>query len=138
MFTATGEPASGHLDDGLHDGALSRDGFGVGLVVALGFDQVYQLVGQVDVGVFQRVGLDGTQRTNLRCIVAGLARSEGFLPGRAAHWLQTLLVGEAGQGYLANRTALVVAEVSKHHAGAVDGQVVDLTGRIAVLCWRIT
>jgi hypothetical protein len=45
--------SSGHLDDGLHDGAFSGNGLGVGLVVALRLDQVDQLAGQVDVGVFQ-------------------------------------------------------------------------------------
>ena len=39
------EPASGHLNDGLHDGALSGDGLGVCLVVALRLDQIDQFVG---------------------------------------------------------------------------------------------
>src|SRR5690349_15257962 len=67
-------PASGHLNDGLHDGALSRDGLGVRLVVALRLNQVDQFVGQVDVGLFQGVGNDRTQSTSLRRIVARDAR----------------------------------------------------------------
>mgnify|MGYP006201538127 CR=1 FL=1 len=74
------KPQSGHLNDGLHDGALGRDGLGVRLIVALALDQVYQLVGQVNVGLFQRVGSDRPQGTGFRCVVARDTRSESLFP----------------------------------------------------------
>ena len=88
--------ASGHLNDGLHDGALGGDGLGICLVVTLGLDQLDQFVGQVDVGLFQRVGHDRTQGAGLRRIDPSHARREGFFPAGPANWLQALLVGEAG------------------------------------------
>src|SRR5476649_1951081 len=87
--------ASGHLNDGLHDGALSGDGLGVRLIVALGLDQVYQLVGQVDVGVLQGFGHDRTQGAGLRGVETRLTRRIGFFPSGAARRLQALFVVEA-------------------------------------------
>lgn len=51
-------PLSTQVDDGLGDGAFSLDGLGVGLIVALGHDQVHQLVGQLDVGILQCTSLN--------------------------------------------------------------------------------
>jgi len=130
--------ASGHLDDGLHDGALSGDGLGVRLIVALGLDQVHQLVGQVDVGVLQGVGHDRTQGTDLRGIKTRLARREGFFPGGAAGWLQALLVVEAGQGDLADGFALLVAEGREQYTAAVDFKPGDLAGGVAISGRRVT
>ncbi|MNV24926.1 hypothetical protein D3C71_1160060 [compost metagenome] len=77
--------------------------------------------------------MDLTQGTGLRCVVARLTRGVSLLPTGAAHWLQALLVGEAGQRQLTDRLGLVVAEVGQHHTAAVDGQVGDLTRCVAVL-----
>jgi hypothetical protein len=135
LWSAT---ASGHLDDGLHDGALGGDGLGVRLIVALGLDQVHQLIGQVDVGVLQGVGHDRTQGTGLRAVKAWLARGESLSPGGAAGWLQALFVVEAGQRDLADGLALLVAERGEQHAAAVDFQASDLAGGVAIGDRRVT
>ena len=47
-------PASAHVYQGLHDLILCLDSLGIGLISALGNDQVNQLGGQIDIGRFQR------------------------------------------------------------------------------------
>lgn len=64
---------SPQIDDGLRDSAFGFDGLGVRLIVALGDDQIDQLVRKLDVGVFQRTCLQGTERTGAGRIADRLA-----------------------------------------------------------------
>ena len=57
---------STQVENGLRDGTVGFDGFGIGLVVTLSDDQVNQLIRQLHVGIFQRTGLQSPQRSATR------------------------------------------------------------------------
>lgn len=57
---ATALSASGHLKGGLHNGAFSRYCLGVSLIIALSFDELDQLRGQVHIGTFKRRARDSS------------------------------------------------------------------------------
>jgi len=117
-------PASSHLNDGLHDGALGGDGLGVRLVVALRLDQVDQFVGQIDVGLFQGVRNDGTQSPGFRCIVTRNARCVGFFQ---LVIFRSLLITEVG-GVVGGVTG-VLTEVS---LPVESNDMVEATGAVTV------
>jgi len=73
----------------------------ISLVNTLSGNHVNQLCSKIHVGVLYSTGLKHAQPTAARCAYDGSARSGAFLPQVVAVWLQTLGVGEVGQGNLA-------------------------------------
>jgi simple sugar transport system permease protein len=59
------------VDDGLRHRAAGLNGFGVGLEVPLGGDQVHQLLGQVNVGAFGREMTGGLGFIALAVVILG-------------------------------------------------------------------
>nr|GEW95781.1 hypothetical protein [Tanacetum cinerariifolium] len=122
-----------HLDRGLQDGALRRDGFGVRLVVALRLDQLDQLTGQVNVGFFQRRTGNVSQRTRFRRAGDRNTRRVGLTPHGAARRRQALDVGERRQRNLADHPGFAVGVGGEQVTGGIDVHGADLAGVVTVL-----
>src|SRR5690606_38878876 len=86
--------ALANVDDGLRDRVRRRDHLRVRLEVALRGDHVDELLGDVDVGGFERTRLNQAE-SRVACLTAhGLSRAERLGPHRVAELLQALRVGE--------------------------------------------
>ena len=64
------------VDNGLGYSIFSLNGFGIGLIVALRHDQIDQLLGDIDVRLLQRTGLNTAQCTRSGRTYYRLARLE--------------------------------------------------------------
>ena len=102
---------------------------------ALGNDQVGELGGDVDVGLFERRALDGGQPVGSGDADRGRAAGEGGGIVAVALKCQALQIGYVGERQLADGLRLAVGVGSGHGAVGADGEALIGAAGVSRSAW---
>src|SRR5580704_9387991 len=121
-----------YLHQGSENAVLSLQRFGVGLIGALQYHQIYELVGNIDVGILQRARHDSSRRSTAGARDGWRSRGRGLRVGSFAVELETLVGGKRRDCDLRDVDVLSIRIGHRHDAVAVYAHALRIAGRIAI------